>query len=398
MRNTDLAALVPNLRSGPCAPPPKLEGWSGHINEAKDHSMNHEAGHAARQAGDATTTIGLALRTDLRPRPVAASIAELLADAENRHPMDSNTHGLSSATFERVTIQNEPHIVKHLHPDDDWVMRATADLTCRAAYLWHTGMMDLLPPTIDHTMVGAASGIGRNGWGAALLMRDVGAAFTPEGDAAIDLEQHSRFLDHAADLHVRFWGFRDDGRLTPSSTRFLILSPWTAEAEATTGKDEMIPRLAGEGWAALAEVSHPTSDLAHALFHDPGPLVQALAATPTTLIHGDLKYGNLGSHPDGRTVLVDWAFPGEGAACADLTWYLGVNCDRLPESKEDTIERYRRALEARGISTSEWWDAQLGLACIGNFLQFGWNKGMSGRNDEFCWWEERVLDAVRFLA
>jgi hypothetical protein len=31
---------------------------------------------------------------------------------------------------------------------------------------------------------------------------------------------------------------------------------------------------------------------------------------PVTFLQGDLKLGNLGSHPDGRTVLLDWSLAG----------------------------------------------------------------------------------------
>jgi aminoglycoside phosphotransferase (APT) family kinase protein len=40
-------------------------------------------------------------------------------------------------------------------------------------------------------------------------------------------------------------------------------------------------------------------------------LVAAFGETPATLIHGDWKFGNLGAHPDGRTILLDWGGPGE---------------------------------------------------------------------------------------
>ena len=55
--------------------------------------------------------------------------------------------------------------------------------------------------------------------------------------------------------------------------------------------------------------------------------------------------GNLGTHPDGRTILLDWALPGSGPACWDLCWYLALNQARLPEPKEAAIGRFRAALE-----------------------------------------------------
>src|SRR5947199_361864 len=81
-----------------------------------------------------------------------------------------------------------------------------------------------------------------------------------------------------------------------------------------------------------------------------------------TLVHGDWKMGNLGSHPDGRTILLDWAVTGEACGTSDLAWYLAINCERLPHSKEDAIAAYRDALERHGVTTSSWWDRAIALA------------------------------------
>src|SRR5205085_3518986 len=112
----------------------------------------------------------------------------------------------------------------------------------------------------------------------------------------------------------------------------------------------------------LRQVAPVVAAAAMALANDPTPLVQALAETPQTLVHSDWKGGNLGRHPDGRTILLDWAFPGAGAGCRDLAWYLAVNCDRLPSSKEHAIQLYRDALERQGIPTTGWFDRQLALS------------------------------------
>lgn len=117
----------------------------------------------------------------------------------------------------------------------------------------------------------------------------------------------------------------------------------------------------------------------------------ALRETPATLVHGDWKLGNLGSHTDGRTVLLDWSWPGKTGPCVDLGWYLAVNCDRLPESKESTIGALRDALESHAIDTSSWWDRQLDLALVGAFTQLGWSK--AGDPAEFDWWAGRHADS-----
>jgi hypothetical protein len=103
--------------------------------------------------------------------------------------------------------------------------------------------------------------------------------------------------------------------------------------------------------------------------------------------------GNLGSHPDGRTILLDWALPGSGPVCWDLCWYLALNRARLPETKEATIARFRYALQRRGVEVSNWFDTQLDLCTIGIMATFGWEKAL-GDEAELRWWERRVLDAA----
>ena len=100
---------------------------------------------------------------------------------------------------------------------------------------------------------------------------------------------------------------------------------------------------------------------------------------------GDWKFGNLGRRPDGRTILLDWAYPGEAAPCWDLTWYLALNRARLPETKEATIDRYRDRLEPHGVATADWWERQLGLSLLGMAAAFAWEKAVG---------DEAELDVV----
>ncbi|MBW8827375.1 MAG: aminoglycoside phosphotransferase, partial [Acidobacteria bacterium] len=128
---------------------------------------------------------------------VFTSIDELLEGATERRPLKTSD-SKSGASFERVVIDGRPHIVKYLHPDDDWIMRVSGDLVCRPAVVWSSGLLDHLPASIDHAMVGVATGLGRNQWGIALLMRDVSDWLVPEGDQPVSLEQHLAFIDHMA--------------------------------------------------------------------------------------------------------------------------------------------------------------------------------------------------------
>jgi hypothetical protein len=315
------------------------------------------------------------------------SLEELLSGVTERRPLvmaDSK----SGVLLERVRIGGEPFVVKHLHADDDWIQRVTGDLTCRPAVLWQAGVSAQLPDCIDDAVVGVATGLGRGGWGAALLMRDVGPLLVPEGDDPVPVDQALRFVDHMAALHAAFWGWTSPYDLLPAAHRYLFLHPVNIATEMTRADASPIPAIAVDGWDRFAGTS-PLADDVLALRSAPWPLVEALAATPQTLLHGDWKMGNLGSHPDGRTVLIDWAMSGIGSPASDLAWYLALNAARLPHRKEAAIDAYAAALEDHGVSKTGWWDTALDLALLGGLVQLGWEKALGDRA-ELAWWEERA--------
>jgi thiamine kinase-like enzyme len=227
-------------------------------------------------------------------------------------------------------------------------------------------------------------------------MRDAGSEMVPEGSTILPDEQHLCFLDHMARLHAAFWGWRDDVGLLPRAAHYTILTPTTAALETERGGVDPVPQAVARGWSRLDRAAPRAGWLLRELVHDPGPLIEAMATTPATFVHGDWKLGNLGVRPDGVTVLLDWDRCGEGSACFDLAWYLAVNCDRLRLSKEAAIDAYRAALEGHGVDTGPWWDAQLALALLGALLMLGWSKA-DGDPAELGWWEDRALEAERHL-
>ena len=329
-------------------------------------------------------------------RRVAGSIAELLG-TEVRGERLTGEDGKSGARLERVVVDGQRYVLKHLHHADDWGMRATGDLAGRPLTLWRHGWLDRLPACIDHAVVGAAWEERPDGRGAVLVMRDVGAWLVPEGDQQIPLDQHRSFVDHMAQLHVAFWGCRDTLGLLPLPDRLVFFGPRLAAAERARGGTDLVPtRLVPKGWARFAQRAPRAAKIVLALLDDPTPLVAALQATPQTLVHGDWKAGNLGSHPDGRTILLDWALPGIAPPCADIAWYVCLNRARLPQSKEDALRAYREALERHGVDTEPWWARQRALSLLGLVLQFGWEKAL-GDDEELAWWQARALEGAREL-
>ena len=332
----------------------------------------------------------------LTPRPVAGSVEELLAGASGREPF-LHSDSKSGSAFERVLIDGEPHVVKYVHIDDDWTMRFCGDVGCKPLQVWASGLMDVLPERIEHGMVGAAAGLGRNGWGAALLMRDLSAELVPAGDDPITLEEHLGYLDTMAALAARTWNWVDDVGLVPLGNRWTWFSDSNIAFERDRGWPNPVPRIAEEGWQRFARrAPRQLVELVDALRNDATPIVAAVATTPTSFVHGDWKLGNVGTARDGRTVLIDWTYPGSAPVCHDLGWYLALNSARLPSAKEDSVDALRSALEHHGIDTAPWWERQLSVCLLGALVEFGWEKAL-GDDEELGWWCDRALEGARFL-
>lgn len=322
---------------------------------------------------------------------VLDSVDQLLAGVTECEELEAP--GKSGAVLERVRIGGEPYVVKYLDHDRDWSLRAAGVPGSATVALWRRGILAGLPSEIAQPIVAVAHDTTRPAL-SALLMHDVGEWLVPAVDDPITAAQNERFLDHMAALHVAFWETDQDIDVVAPADRYLELSPRMAAAEAALGQDHLVPRLVAQGWPLLESVAPRAAAVVVPLVQEPGPLVDALATTPQTLVHGNWKLDNLGTDPtDGadRTILLDWETPGRGAGTADLAWYLAINCRRLPVGKEQAIDLYRAALERRGIDTEPWWDCQLDLALLGALVQFGWEKALGGHDDELAWWEERAV-------
>ena len=308
----------------------------------------------------------------------------------------SSTDSKSGARFERVVIDGERFVLKHVDRADDWIMRQTGDIGCWPVLVWESGVLDLVPPCIDHTLVGAARTARGGG---AVLMRDVSEWMVEPGDAPLPVEQHRRFLTHLATFHATTWGWRDDVGLAPVSNRYLFFLPQVLACEAALGFPSEVPRIATAGWALLPEVAPSMATDLAPLLAAPWPLIDAVAATPSALLHGDWKLGNLGSTPDGRTVLVDWSVTGAGPPLAELAHYLALNSGRLPEGfdRDDVIAVYRDALEDAGVDTGPWWNRQLALCLLGAMLLLGWEKAYDEEGSERAWWAAKVREGIALL-
>ncbi len=327
-------------------------------------------------------------------RRAVTSLDELLAEVTDRVPLESN--GKSGALLESCRIGDRGYVLKHLADDADWSLRAAGVPGGAVVELWRRGILDDLPSCLFQPIIGIGQDPAEPGF-SLLLMEDVGEHLVPDDGAVLPLDQQERFLDHMAALHAAFWETGRDIDVVTPERRYTELSPQMAEVEEALGSTHLVPQLVAKGWPLLAEVAPAAAAVVVPLVREPGPLVAALATTPQTFVHGNWKLDNLGTAPDGRTVVLDWELPGRGVGLSDLAWFLAINCRRLATSKEDAVAGYRDALERYGVSTDRWWQRQLDLALLGALVQFGWEKALGGYDDELAWWEDRALRAVPLL-
>jgi hypothetical protein len=326
---------------------------------------------------------------------VAESLEELVVGATDRVEVRSSD-AKSGARFETLRVDGQPCFLKVLTAEDDWIMRVTGNTTNWEFQVWRAGIYQQFPECIDHTILAMAlEGTGPSAR-LSILMTDCSDDLVPPGDALLPEQHHLDLLDHMAAMHARFLGWRDGIGLADPAHRFLYFAPETIAPELEVSDVPGPIAAAEQGWALLPERAPRLHSLTRSVHHDPRPLVDALSATPSTFVGGDWKLGNIGRRPDGRTILVDQAYPGEAPPCLDLTWHLAINRARIPISKEATIAHYRERLEVHGVDTTDWFERQLGLTLVGMASLFAWEKAL-GDQAELEWWERAALDGARWL-
>jgi hypothetical protein len=331
----------------------------------------------------------------MMPGDSVATIEELAAGATDCRPVRS-PDAKSGSTFELLTLDGRPCFLKVLDPDADWIMRVTGNTDHWEHKVWQAGLYHRFPDVIDHTIIAMALDTTGGSPRLGILMDDISEWLVPPGDDLVGAETHDGFVSHMAQLHATFWGWRDTLGLCPMASRLRFFSPATIAPELAAEEVPGPIAAADVGWRRLAELDPELSGFIVSVHDDPEALVEALAQTPATFVTGDWKMGNLGRHDDGRTILVDQAYPGEGPGLYDLLWYVALNRQRLPVSKEATIEAYRAGLEAAGVDTGGWFERQLGLSMIAMMATFAWEKALSDA-EELAWWSAQVAAGRTWL-
>ena len=168
-----------------------------------------------------------------------------------------------------------------------------------------------------------------------------------------------------------------------------------------------------EGWRLLEALAPPdVTRIVRGLQRDLRPLCRALRRYPWTFVHGDLKRQNVGLERGARrrVVLLDWQFATRAPPAVDLSWFLSMFAGVLPISLEGAIEQYRGYL-ARQLGDrfdERWWQPQLELALLGQFLRYGFQMMYRMVHEEspavrehyralLAWWTTRVRTGAALL-
>jgi hypothetical protein len=299
--------------------------------------------------------------------------------------------GKSGNVVERVTLADgRALIVKRLSRGGDWLARATLDAG-RIALLWDHGYLARMPSVVHHAVVSVE--IEADGW--VILMDDVSRALIQE-QTIVTRDASRRVMTAMRAMAEEFWGEHVDG-LCSLETRYAFLSPATAAREAD-GQNQ-VPRLIGRGWEVFAEVvPSDVADAVIAILERPELLAAELSRSEASLIHGDLKFGNLGFQGD-RVVMIDWGDrAGIAPPAVELAWYLAINATRLEATHSELVADFRSEMGERCD------DASLRLGLLGGLVQLGWDKALAvtdrdrdaraKEREDLDWWVARARDAL----
>ncbi len=152
-----------------------------------------------------------------------------------------------------------------------------------------------------------------------------------------------RAVDALARWHAQWWGKAED--LATSGLTVHLSDPVYPA---------VLPLVFGEGWEKLTkEHELPASVLAVGpRFSDAiAGLLQDLAATPTTLCHGDYRADNILFDEQGEPALLDFQLIGTGGGAYDLAYFAtqSLRSEAAAEHERRLFERWCDGLEAGGV-------------------------------------------------
>lgn len=271
--------------------------------------------------------------------------------------------GRSGAALERLLLADGRRlIVKRFDPATDLAMALTGDDVGREYQLWSTGVLDRLPPQVEHAVV--------DGWREAettvVVMRDLGATVLDWSDR-LSRERCRWLLERVATIHRAFLG-RPPRHLTPLPEFLAVFAPHRVRAHVSG--ENPLAAIVLRGWEIFADtVPSDVADPVLSMLTDPGPLVRALESRPATMVHGDLATVNMAIEDD-RLTLLDWSMPAAAPGAVDVARFIAGCASVVEATREQLIADYA---QAAGPAYDE---ASMRLGLLSALMWLGWNKAV----------------------
>jgi hypothetical protein len=309
------------------------------------------------------------------------------------------TPGFSGSTHTRLAVRladgGTRHLVlKRTHVAKDWLSARTGDSAGREGLVLGEPELAAVWSAFVSPYLAWSAADGQ----VALLMEDLSAWLLPDVREPIAEAHEERLLAATAAMHAHFWDAPVLERpwLAQPEQLLGILNAATLAALAPRGFPHPVVERAHQGWqVAFARLPARVAEL---LREPPRAIAERGRGLPRTLTHGDLKVANFAWLPDGRVAAFDWAVSGACPVAMDLAWYLSVNATRLPGTKERSVARYRRLLEAAlGRQLGEgFWKQTVDYAVLAGAAMILWSKalalesGAARAREEWDWWVVRL--------
>ncbi len=327
------------------------------------------------------------LLLDLYPDHAALLDAHGLSAAEERPLAHTGFSGAALSTLTRD--DGARFVVKRISIERDWIMRATNDLGSREV------AFALAAPELGRGIATPTIGVARDGGDHALLMSDIGDDLLRQGsssEARLDAVIVAMATLHRAapPVGVPWCGLE---------RRLSLLTPETSKIAAAYGAP-----VAGDitrGWEIFGRLAPATVvTMIRSLFVEVSPLIAALGRLPSALLHGDLKFDNIGVAADGGVWLIDWAMPLVAPAAVELGWFLAINERRMPATHDGVMLDVMRDYALAAEMPEQLRERHDAMTVLCGLLLRGWRKALdaeAGEPEELRWWCERAEAATGFL-
>ena len=197
-----------------------------------------------------------------------------------------------------------------------------------------------------------------------VVMEDLGDLRIVDQNLGMDIGDAERCVEELARWHAAWWGAAD-----------AVADRGSAVSLADPIYPAVLPMVFGEGWEKLQKEVGDIPEEIRAVapgWSDAMPaMLQSLATSPTTLIHGDYRADNILFDADGGVVLLDFQLTGVGSAAYDLAYFVTQSLAPEVAATNETalFDRYIAALIDAGVPEADtarlWEDYRLAaLFCL----------------------------------